>query len=448
MTLQCLLALGMWAAAVPAAVSPLAPQVTPAEAAPVPSGPRKLSQYIRGRGGAFVNLPAIENPLDERELHEWLQVLGVPQGAIACIEAKHPSLINSHNAVLDREAPALIATSQEAARVERAEGSGSSALCELLSTLELQADRIRAGLEDAEQAFIRDASECLRLSAEHAVSASNPGSAEDQFEPLRLYAARRYWRGVESPFRWGEIEFRPIIEALECEDASRRCLGGARVVVLDHERALTPLVKKYAVAFEDIAPKSCALFKALDDGTMDSETFLSRFSSVRDRFFRAGLSLRVANKRALDSISDALPPVLSKKFRDSARAQVFPELYPDPESLAPLFDALEADAALSVEQLRDTRTYRVAYLSEYDAACRNLELQCEEWSDRNARGEPGAQRQFLPERLAPLMQARSQVGQKWSTALTQTLPPEIMERARAKLPNPPASGGQRPEAAR
>jgi hypothetical protein len=385
--------------------------------------PNVLEDYVEmGRGYLHLALIPGRAALQSEELERWAAILNASDAQRRFIRVQYDSFLDRHNALMDERAPAYLDLAATASTVYADAGGNSPEFASVSATRERAAARLMREIERVEREFIESLSPVL---------------SEEQAERLPvLYglAGRRQCRASYGlRLRWSTVELR---EHWDHFVAARDLPGAAteiEAILMGYETQLTPLVCRQAEMYLHAAKRVRRLNIEQRARTFDEAAYAhgAAWRMAAD----AAKRVRNLNIQTLASVAGKLPAEAAAQFIFEVRAEVYPELYPDPASLKDMLRAIAADRRLDADARAALEALSDSYTAEYAGICRDLEALCLEWDEGLAKGRNGYQRQFLPGAMEPLLNARRDLSRRFLERTVELVGNDIADPYRALVPH-------------
>ncbi len=374
---------------------------------------RVVSDYVQPRV-SYANIAVANAALTTTDVERWVTFLNASDAQAHHMQLKYAAFVQSHNALLDREAPRLLAASAELSEAIQQEGF-TTALPAKLDSQRQRSTQLRRQLKLAEQEYI---------------NSIEPVMTEEQavlLPTLHNEAIRRQTRTRSSEVRWVDVELSRIWEKVNHDTMTPEELRGTRTMLQEYENAMTPLFRRLSDIQWDLPTRISTLVADMQAEVISSDEFQVRQDRVRAVYLRSLQRISNLNKTTVRLITDTLADEVADDFLQYANAAAFPELYPDRAAIHHVYEAVIHDDALGEDLQHAAAALFDDYSAQYDQMNRTLQEFCISWGEQSAMGRDGYQAQLFPEALAPKLRDRRELSEQWLERLTAIVGEDIVE---------------------
>lgn len=361
--------------------------------------PRVIRDYTQ-RGVAQLNIGLPETALSIDDLDRWSHILLTSAAQDHAIRALYERFVERHNELMEREAPAHMALSTEAARIMHEHGIDSREFNTVSNELDQSAARLRRQLMQIEVDYM-DSLESL-LTPEQA----------DSLATLRLEAAMRYCRIVPLFGPWMNVDLREVWNASAIEIASPEDTAHVRMILTEfYEPRLTALHCNMLDAAEHRRKRLRELLLAAREGRISPAERRDRYERYRYRTTAAAIvgEMVTLYERVVAMIVEGISEPAARAFIPEVKQAAFPWVYPDPDDVRqPLRERIDGPR-LSESVQAALRAILDEHTVAYERLHREIEAFCVEWWDRAEQRLEGYLVQNFDAALEPWLDKRKEL---------------------------------------
>lgn len=366
----------------------------------------------------YTNLAVSRRALDRSDVERWGEILDASEAQLQTMLAEYAAFVEEHNALLDREAPRLLAASAEIqkAREEDDLGEYTDDHVSRMRSLIGHASQLRRQMEQVEQAYINSLEPFLAA------------SQVDRLQLLRNEATRRHCRVPATVLPWADVDVRTLWDQVDDARLSPEDLEWIGQILWEHDQQLTPMLRAMTDTYWRGTVAGARRVVDLQSGRIGPEEYVASFERGRQPFLRSLLRIGMLNESTVSQIVEFVPESIGSRFLLIAKAAAYPAAYPDSSSLHTGFRSLIHDEGLESDQVEIVERFFESYSLEYEQLADELERFYLEWGQLNVLGRTGHFNQDLPQALEPKLERRRELADRWVVRLAESVDEELLVR--------------------